>query len=191
MATKSKHKRDPLGNLRFNEFFGPYAELVRNAQGAERALRELEELRGRAMLPLGFDAQPAYGYSPECKERVLGWWQFRLLRIAASDGNTERFKRMLYYFLRQLDLHLPTGVLTEFVGKPGRPKAGEPIRQDWERRGCPLVDKDLKDELARAHYAAEYAKAQKATPVSRDNKIRRLRDRVGANLSRIQKPATK
>jgi hypothetical protein len=119
-------------------------------------------------------------------EEVAQWWPIRLLREAAEEGDSEGCKRLLAFFLSELGVRLPKGVLIPFQWKRGRPNETEEIYKAWIAKGRPAPSWRVCDELAKAFYAAEFAEAK-----SNSNLGKKLRDRVHATLLRHELAATK
>ena len=109
-----------------------------------------------------------------------------MLRQAAEEGDSEGCKRLLYFFLSELDVRLPKGVLIPFRGKRGRPNKTEGIYEAWIAKDRPAPSWRVCDDLAKTFYAAEFAQAK-----SNPNLRKKLRDRVRATILRHALAATK
>jgi hypothetical protein len=112
-------------------------------------------------------------------EEVSQWWPFRLVREAAEAGDREGCKRLLSFFLTQLGVFLPEGVLIPFRWKRGRPNETERIYEAWISNGRLAMTWRVCDELAKTFYAEEFAQAR-----SNGALRKKLRDRVRATLLR-------
>jgi hypothetical protein len=131
------------------------------------------------LLDKGEDEPPRMITSGPFWEEVEQWWPIRLLREAAEEGDSEGCKRLLYFFLSELGVRLPKGVLIPFRGKRGRPNKTEGIYEAWIAKGRPATTGRVCDDLAKTFYAAEFAQA-KANP----NLRKKLRDRVRSTIVR-------
>jgi hypothetical protein len=100
-----------------------------------------------------------------------------MLREAAEQGDSEGCKRLLDYFLSNLGIRLPKGVLVPFRWTPGRPKETERIHEEWIAKGRPVLNWRVCDELAKTFYPEEFARAQANASLRK-----RLPDRVRATI---------
>ena len=196
MSTK-KPEKSP-GGLPFHKFFGEWADLLRESRVAENAVREIRALENRSRTaadllwgPRQASSEPigkpvSESFSPELWDTVENWWPFRILRIASETGDAEGYKRLLSYFLLELGVKPPKGVLTPLRWPRGRPKETktELICASWDAKGRPKPDARLLNTFAKAFYAAESRKSE-SNPQLRKN----LRDRVLATLLRHQAKA--
>jgi hypothetical protein len=119
-------------------------------------------------------------------DRVAQWWPFCVLRETAREEDREGCKRLLHFFLLELGVRLPKGVLTPFRLKRGRPKETEVIYQAWIAQGRPRLTSRVCDELAQRFYGPEFARAKSYTAIRT-----RLRTRVKATILRHEVAATK
>ena len=163
-------------SLPVDKFFGKYASAIQKAHARENRPR----LISAASLLDDFDFEFSRLISTDDLWRELPlWWPIRMLRDAAGQGDTEGCKRLLHYFLGNLGIHLPKGVLVPFRWNPGRPKQTERIYEAWIAKGRPVLNWRICDELAKTFYAEEFATAQ-SDPSLR----KRLRDRIRATILR-------
>jgi hypothetical protein len=114
-------------------------------------------------------------------DTVEDWWMVRLLKRAADSGDTEGFKRLLHYFLLNLHIVTPKGVLMPFRWENGRPRERVPMMVEaaWIELGRKEPNAVLLSKVAQKCYPDEWR--------SGDDAIRRkLRKRVLAVIRRHQ-----
>jgi hypothetical protein len=191
MSSK-KQKKSPMA-VPFDKFMGNYAGDLRAGLAADRAA-ERRSNTGISLASLiaslekGEYEPPRLIVSHMLWDKVEQWWPVRLLRAAAEQNDREAYKRLLHFWLCNLHVPPPEGVLTSFRWKRGRPNETEMIYAAWVAQGRPPLDWRHCDELAKTFYKDEFAKAKS------DLKLRKnLRDRVRATIRRHQPvgPATK
>ena len=119
-------------------------------------------------------------------EEVAQWWPFHVLRQAAEENDSEGCKRLLYFFLLELDIRLPQGVLAAWRSKRGRPNETEEIYKAWIARGKPKPTWRVCEDLARIFYPGEIEQAQ-SDPGPRT----KIRARIRATLLRHELAITK
>jgi hypothetical protein len=163
-------------------FFGKYWKRMEEAHSAEfrrgcSNLILLVEILGQEYQP-----PPMRTSGPEW-ERVARWWPFGVLREAAEENDPEACKRLIAFFLAELGIRLPKGVLIPFGLKRGRSKdaKAEEVYQAWVAQGRPKPTARVCDELARRFCGPEFARA-KSYPAVRT----RLRRRVRATIVRYE-----
>ena len=160
------------------KFFGKYANEIFAAEARQRqgtiTLRDLSPKLGEE------DFAPPRLIDPSRTwEELAEWWPFRLLRKAAAEKDAEGYKRLLHYFLLQLGVSPPKGVLVAFRWKVGRPGEAELIYAAWVSKGRPALNWRTLDGLAKVFYPDQFAKCLS------DGKLRKnLRDRVGNAIRR-------
>jgi hypothetical protein len=119
-------------------------------------------------------------------EEVAQWWPFDVLRQTADEDDSEGCKRLLHFFLSELGVRLPKGVLMPFRGKRGRPKETEAIHKAWIARGRPRLTWRVCEDLARGFYALEFEQAKS------DSSLRKkLRNRIRVTILRHEVAVTK
>jgi hypothetical protein len=129
---------------------------------------------------------PQMTTSGEDWDEVAEWWPFDVLRQAAEEEDTEGCKRLLHFFLSELRVRLPKGVLTPLRRKRGRPKATESIYKAWIAQGRPRLTWRVCEDLARGFYALEFGQAKS------DSSLRkRLRIRIRVTILRHEAAVTK
>jgi len=170
-------KKSPT-KLPITKFLGKYPPLMAKA----RAEQERQRYGKLAVLAnWGKDQPPAMITSGRDWEDFADWGPIGVLRQAAEEGDHEGCKRLLSYILMGLDVRLPTGVLMPFRWKRGRPNETEPIYEAWVAKGRPIPSWRVCEELAKAFYPDEAAKARSDTNVRKT-----LRDRVRKTIRRHQ-----
>ena len=176
-------KKSPT-TLPFRKFFGEYASAIEKAHA-----REERQRNGKAVTLRQFVQSVANGEFEPCRlitsadlrAEVEQWWPIRLIREAAEAGDVEGCKRLLHYFLLELQVPLPDGVLRPFRWKRGRPKETEGIYASWIERGRPALTWRVCEDLTKNFYPEEFARAK-----SNPNLRKKLRDRVRATIARHQ-----
>jgi hypothetical protein len=127
---------------------------------------------------LNKDYQPPRMNTSDLKE-FAEWWPFDVLRQTAAEEDIEGCKHLLRFFLSELGVRLPNGVLMPFRGKRGRPKETEAIYEAWIALGRPNPTWPVCDALARTFYVHEFAQA-KSNVILRQ----KLRKRIWVTLFR-------
>jgi hypothetical protein len=169
------------------KFFGKYHAAIQKGRAAEkRHRRPMNVLQALELIEKGEYEVPRLITSEDLWEEVGNWWPVRLVQEAAEEGDIEGCKRILHYFLCQLGVTLPEGVLIPFRWKRGRPNETEGIYEAWIATGRPPLTWRVCEDLAKTFYADEFAHA-KSNPIHR----KKLRDRVRATILRHQLAATK
>ena len=119
-------------------------------------------------------------------EEVARWWPFDVLRQAAEEEDSEGCKTLLHFFLSELGVRLPKGVLTPFRGKRGRPKETESIYKAWIAQGRPRLTWRVCEDLARGFYALEFEQAKSDASLRQ-----KLRNRIRVTILRHEVAVTK
>jgi hypothetical protein len=169
------------------KFFGKYYSAIQKGHAAEeRQRRPMSVLEVIELIQKGEYEASRWITPVEMWTEVEDWWPVRLLRQAAEEGDSEGSKRLLDYFMKNLDVQLPKGVLVPFRWRRGRPNETEGIYEAWIAKGRPGMTWRICDDLAKAFYGSEFVKARS------DPRLRkRLRDRVRSTILRHQLAATK
>jgi hypothetical protein len=177
LLTKAKARRSPT-SVSPREFFGKYADPVFRIMHdsfpsgvrcttLSEMMRSLDQ--GRTLAWLTPDEWQV------CRQAPL----VNLLREAKRENDCEGYKRLLYYFLGELDVKPPAGVLIPYRWKPGRPQHTQAIHEAWVAKDRPPLTWRTLDGLAKTVYPSDFARA------ASDAKIRKnLRDRVRAAIRR-------
>jgi hypothetical protein len=152
-------KQNPMA-VPFDEFMGKYAREIHGYHAAEQPSGAGNSL-ARALMG---QIEPArLIFSPaDFWEEVRRWWPVRLLQQAASEKDSEAYKRLLHYWLFCLcEEQPPKGVLTPWRGKPGRPreKESDEVVLMWIKIGRPSLGRQ---NLARKFYGEAFTKADSA-----------------------------
>jgi len=179
-------KKNPTA-VPVRKFFGKYYPAIQKAYAAEeRQRRPMSLLEVAELIETREYEAPRMINSRDLWEEVGDWWPVRLLREAAAEGDGEGCKRLLDYFIRNLAVQLPKGVLVPFRWKRGRPNETQGIYEAWMAKGRPATTWRVCDDLARAFYWSEFVQARS------DHRLRKkLRDRVRSTILRHQLAATK
>jgi hypothetical protein len=182
-----KQKKSPTA-VPFEKFMGNYAGDLRAGLAADQAAKGHSSSFASlfAALEKGECEPPRPIVSHMLWDEVEQWWPVRLLRAAADQNDREAYKRLLHFWLCNLHVPPPEGVLTSFRWKRGRPQETEMIHAAWVSQGRPPLDWRRCDELAKTFYKDEFAKAK---PNSKFRK--NLRDRVRATIRRHEPVATR
>jgi hypothetical protein len=192
--SNKKPKKSPSG-LPLDKFFGQWGDLLLKSHAAEDAFRELLAAEKRGLNAADFapnllkDPRQARlepigeavcdSFSPELWDTVGNWWPFRMLKIASETGDVEGYKRLLIYFLLELGVKPPEGVLIPFRWPRGRPKETETAHAAWIAKGRPELNWRVLDDLARSCYGDDFRKGQS------DAKLRKnLRDKIRGAILR-------
>ena len=178
-------KKSPT-TLPIRKFFGKYANAIEKAPAAEERRLYPNVAALIELIEKGEHEPPRMTTSGAVWEEVKQWWPIRVLREAAEEGDSEGYKTLLHWFLSELGVRLPKGVLIPFRGKPGRPNKTEGIYEAWIAKGRPATTGRVCDDLAKTFYADEFAQAK-----SNPNLRKKLRDRVRATILRHALAATK
>jgi hypothetical protein len=168
---------ETLGGKQINRMEQAYAAHRRRQYGNLEILRKL----------LDKDYQPPRMTTSGVEwEEVAQWWPFNVLRQTAEEEDSEGCKRLLQFFLSELGVRLPKGVLMPFRRKRGRPKETEPIYKTWIAQGRPRLDWRVCEDLARSFYALEFEQAKS------DLSLRtKLRTRIRVTILRHEVAVTK
>jgi hypothetical protein len=108
------------------------------------------------------------------------------LRQTAEEKDSEGCKRLLHFFLSELGVRLPKGVLMPFRGKRGRPKETEPIYKTWIAQDRPKLTWRVCEDLARSFYALEFERGKSDASLRK-----RLRTRIRVTILRHEAAVTK
>jgi hypothetical protein len=178
-------KRKPIEQPQ-GEFLAPYWNKIVEARKAEgppwKVLSDPSEIAKKSRLisytpPFCTDLWPA----------VADWWPIELLRTAKERGDSEGFKRLLYYFLLLLSAEPPKGVLEPFHWRRGRPieKERDKVYLLWISLKCPTLTKQVLDGMAKSLYPDEWK--SEPSNISRHAKLRKkLRDRIRQTVRRAE-----
>ncbi len=177
--------RKSASALPLETFLGEHLNRMQQAYTAERRRRHgnLEMLC--ALLNKDYQPPRMTTSGAEWKE-VAQWWPFDVLRQTAEEEDSEGCKRLLHYFLSELGVRLPKGVLMAFRRKRGRPKETEAIYKTWIAQGRPRLTSRVCEDLARGFYALE-AEQAKSDPSLRQ----KLRNRIRVTILRHEAAVTK
>jgi hypothetical protein len=181
-------RRSPA-SLPMPEFFGKYDGLMdqayieeqRRLSGNLTALVEILSKQDPQLKEL-LRTLPKATLDDSFGRQVEQWWPLRVLRRAAEGNDAEGCKRLLYFYLLELGIRLPAGVLIPFRWKPWRPNDTEAIYRAWIAENRPAVTWRVCDSLAKSFYPQEFAQA-KSDPTRRKN----LRDRIRATILRHER----
>jgi hypothetical protein len=165
-------------------FLGKHLNRMEEAHSAEFRRRNSNLLMLCKLLDQEYQPPPMTTWRPEW-DAVAQWWPFGVLRQVAEELDREGCKRLLYFFLLELGVRLPKGVLMPFRLKRGRPKGTEAIYQAWIAQGRPKPTSRVCDELARRFYDPELVRSR--IPAART----RLRNRIRATILRHEMAVTK
>lgn len=183
-----KPKKSPMA-VPFDKFMGKYAGDLRAGLAADqRSKTGLSPSSLIASVEKGEYEPPRFILSHMLWDEVEQWWPVRLLEAAAEHNDVEAYKRLLHFWLCNLGVPPPEGVLTPFRWTRGRPNETEMIYLAWVAQGRPALDWRYCDELAKTFYKVEFAKSKS------DLKLRKnLRDRVRGTIRRHEPvaPTTK
>src|SRR6266852_1846660 len=172
-------KKSPMA-VPVRKFFGKHFSAIEKGHAAEeRQRRPMSLVEMFELVEKGEYEAPRWITSAEMWKEVADWWPVRLLQDAAEDGDSEGCKRILHYFLASLGVQLPKGVLVPFRWKRGRPNETEGIYEAWIAKDRPAPTWRVCDDLAKAFYGDEFARA-----MSNPSLRKRLRDRVRATILR-------
>jgi len=114
------------------EFFGKYFDSLVEGEERERGKPKPTPVVN-LLRPFDSAAEPFYLSFEAAQE----WWPVRLLRKAASEKDAEGYKRLLAYFLSNLNARPPKGVLLPYLLGVGRPTETEFIYELWVAKGRP------------------------------------------------------
>ena len=164
MANK-KPKKSPTA-LSMTEFLGQFWDDVEKAFALEERLGKPAAGSLSQLFDERFLDQVFFGgdYSPELWNTVRDWWPFCVLRLASEKGDAEGYKRLLDFFLWKLKAPAPEGVFTPFRWPRGRPRETAAVHAEWIAKERPQLTWQVKEDLARACYPAEFRKAKLAKP---------------------------
>jgi hypothetical protein len=174
-------KKNPLA-VPIQEFLGDYADIWFALHDRER-----KSLQSQANAWTSLFWNPGederFHYDPDLWEKVQRWWPVRVLRLAA-DEDPEQTKRLLYFWLRLLEVKLPEGVLVPFRGKPGRPRKDNTaaIVATWTMLGKPYLSGQL---LARKVFGESFTSAP---PSEKNRLVNQCRRAVERSVPRDQIP---
>lgn len=174
-------KKNPATTMPVRKFFGKHFAAIQRGHATEERQRSMTLMDVFESIGKGEYEIPRLITSEELWEEVRDWWPVRLLREAAEEGDREGCKRMLHYFLLQLDVPLPKGVLMPFRWKRGRPNKTEGIYEAWIAKGRPRLTWRVCEDLAKTFYGSEFAQAK-----SDSKQRKKLRDRVHSAVLRHQ-----
>src|SRR5260370_9240550 len=136
-----KEKKSPMA-VPFDKFMGNYAGDLRAGLAADQAAKGHSNSFASlfASLEKGKYEPPRFIVSHMLWDEVEQWWPVRLLRAAAEQNDREAYKRLLHFWLCNLDVPPPEGVLTPFRWTRGRPNETEMIYVAWVAQGRPPLD---------------------------------------------------
>jgi hypothetical protein len=171
--------------LPFETFPEKQMNLMQQAYTAEQRRRYPNLVLLRQLLDK--DYQPAQMTTSGADwEEFAQWWPFDVLRQAADEEDTEGCKRLLHFFLSELGVRLPKGVLTPFRAKRGRPNETESIYKAWITQGQPRLTWRVCEDLARSFYALEFEQAKSDLSLRK-----KLRNRIRVTILRHEVAVTK
>ena len=156
------------------EFFGKYFDSLVEGEERERGKPKPTPVVN-LLRPFDSAAEPFYLSFEAAQE----WWPVRLLRKAASEKDAEGYKRLLAYFLSNLNARPPKGVLLPYLLGVGRPTETEFIYELWVAKGRPPLTSRMLDTVAKAIFPEQFKKA-----LSDAKRRKNVRDRVGNAIRR-------
>lgn len=177
--------RKSPGAVPIETFLGKQLDRMEQAYAADYRRRYSNLMMLRELLDKDYQP-PRMTTSGTEWEEVAEWWPFRVLRQAAEEQDSEGCKRLLHFFLWELRIRLPKGVLVPLRWKHGRPNETEAVYKAWIARGQPKPTWRVCEDLARIFYAREMEQAKSDTGARR-----KLRVRIRATLLRHELAATK
>jgi hypothetical protein len=132
-------KKDPTA-VPIKQFLGGYASAVAAGHASDKRSRANNFID--RVLRDDYEREPVtITSSAQLWDEVEDWWPVRLLRKAATEKDSESFRRLLHYWLSGLGVRVPKDALP-LRGSPGRTLKPETLRiyQCWVEIGKPPIN---------------------------------------------------
>jgi len=127
-------RKDPR-DVPIRQFLGKHLNRMEQAHEAQQRERFPQLIALYELLHEECRPAPPGTSGPEWDE-LARWSPMRVLRQAAKEEDSEGCKRLLYFFLLELDIRLPKGVLVPSAGAVGvEMKQRRSTTPGWKKNG--------------------------------------------------------